>query len=101
MIERRPRAPVLRSIALRAIAPSASSASVRSIRLHLEQPLILLHQCVLGLGENELQRRLVEILECGDDGQSANEFGDQAILQEILGLDLTEDLAGTAILRRT
>src|SRR5262245_47649254 len=31
MIERRPRAPVLRSMALRAIAPSASSASVRSI----------------------------------------------------------------------
>src|SRR3989441_774905 len=31
MIERRPRAPVLRSIALRAMAPSASSASVRSI----------------------------------------------------------------------
>src|SRR5947209_11479271 len=31
MIERRPRAPVLRSMALRAIAPRASSASVRSI----------------------------------------------------------------------
>src|SRR5512135_2228938 len=31
IIERRPRAPVLRSIALRAMAPSASSASVRSI----------------------------------------------------------------------
>src|SRR6266702_5444480 len=31
MIERSPRAPVLRSIALRAMAPSASSASVRSI----------------------------------------------------------------------
>src|SRR5215467_6468754 len=31
MIERRPRAPVLRSMALRAMAPSASSASVRSI----------------------------------------------------------------------
>src|SRR5262249_3503934 len=31
MIERRPRAPVLRSMALRAMAPSASSTSVRSI----------------------------------------------------------------------
>src|SRR6266567_3725031 len=31
MIERSPRAPVLRSMALRAMAPSASSASVRSI----------------------------------------------------------------------
>src|SRR5262245_7377146 len=31
MIERRPRAPVLRSMALRAMAPSVSSTSVRSI----------------------------------------------------------------------
>jgi hypothetical protein len=31
MIERRPRAPVLRSMGLRAMAPSASSTSVRSI----------------------------------------------------------------------
>jgi len=37
MMERSPRAPVLRSIALRAMAPSASSASVRSIDLTLAE----------------------------------------------------------------
>jgi hypothetical protein len=83
MIERSPRAPVLRSMALRAMAPSASSASVEIDRLHLEQPLILLHQRVLGLGENELEGGLVEILERSNDRQSADEFGDQAILQEV------------------
>ena len=54
----------------------------------------------MGLGENQLEGLLVEILESGDDGKSANEFGDQAILQEILGLDLAEDFPGTAVLRR-
>src|SRR6266542_3275305 len=32
-------------------------------RLHLEQPLVLLHKRVLGLRENELERWLIEILE--------------------------------------
>src|SRR5262245_36621616 len=69
-------------------------------RLHLEQPLVLLHQRVLGLGENELERGLVEVLERGDHRQPADEFRDQPILQEVLGLDLAENLAGLAILRR-
>jgi hypothetical protein len=43
-------------------------------RFHLEQPLMLLHQRVLGLGENELERRLVEVLERGHHRQSADEF---------------------------
>src|SRR5262249_16954882 len=54
-------------------------------RLHLEQPLVLLHQCVLGLGENELEGRLVEVLEGGHDGQSTDEFRDQAIFQRSSG----------------
>ena len=61
MIERRPRAPVLRSIALRAIAPNASSAMREVDRFHLEQPLVLFYQRVLRLGQYLLQRRLVEI----------------------------------------
>jgi hypothetical protein len=52
-------------------------------RLHLEQPLVLFHQRVLGLGENELEGRLVEILERSNDGQPADEFGDEAIFQEV------------------
>src|SRR5262249_49227397 len=69
-------------------------------RLHLEQPLVLFHQRVLGLGENELERGLVEILERGNDGQSADEFGDQAIFQEVLRRDLTENFTGATIFRR-
>src|SRR6266576_1286460 len=69
-------------------------------RFHLEQPLVLLHQRVLGLGENELEGGLVEILERRHDRQSADELGDQAIFQEVLRLDLTENFAGLAILRR-
>ena len=77
-------------MALRAMAPSASSA--REIdRFHLEQPLVLLHQRVLGLRENELKGRLVEILERGDDGQSADEFRDQDIFQKVVRLNLAEN----------
>src|SRR5216684_1536224 len=68
--------------------------------LHLEQALILLHQRVLRIGQNLLQRSFVEILQRGDHRQAADELGDQAVLQEILGLDVTEDFAGAAILRR-
>src|SRR5262249_60525553 len=69
-------------------------------RLHLEQPLVLFHQRVLGLGKNELERGLVEILERGNDGQSADEFRDQAIFQEVLRRDLTENFTGATIFRR-
>src|SRR6266702_3369669 len=68
--------------------------------LHLEQPLILLHQSVLRIGQNLLERSFVEILQRGDHRQAADEFRDQAVLQQILRLDVTEDFAGTTILRR-
>src|SRR5262249_34302552 len=68
--------------------------------LHLEQPLILLYQRVLGLGEDELERGLVEIIERGHDREPSDEFGDQAVLQQILRRDLAEDLAGAAGFRR-
>jgi hypothetical protein len=47
MMDRKPRAPVLRSIALPAMAPSAGEAEVDAF--HLEQPLVLLDQGILGL----------------------------------------------------
>jgi hypothetical protein len=42
--------------------------------LHLETPLILLHQRVLRMGQNELERGLVEILERRYDRKAADEF---------------------------
>src|SRR5882724_2882302 len=62
-------------------------------RLHLEQPLVLLDQRVLRLGQNLLQRRLVKVFERRDHRQAADEFGDQAVFQQILRLDLAEDFA--------
>src|SRR5580692_2967415 len=68
--------------------------------LHLEQLLILLHQRVLGLGQDELERGLVEILKRRDDRKAADEFRDQAVLEQVLRLDVAEDLALLSILGR-
>ena len=100
MIERRPRAPVLRSIAFLAIEPSGVRMDGQVDVLHVEQPLVLLDQRVLRLGQDLHQRRLVEVLERREHRQAADEFGDQPELQQILRLDLAEQLAGAPILRR-
>src|ERR1700722_6467502 len=68
--------------------------------LHLEQTLILLHQRVLRIGEDLLQRSLVEVFERRHDRQTADEFRDQAVLQQIFRLHVTEDFAGAAVFRR-
>jgi len=74
MIERRPRAPVLRSMALRAIAPRLFGE--RQVdRLHLEQPLVLFYQRVLRLGEDLLQRGLVEVFQGRDHRQAPTNSG--------------------------
>src|SRR5262249_43040863 len=65
--------------------------------LDLEQPLILLHQRVLRIGQDVLQRGLVQILQRRDHRQAADELRNQAELEQILRLDVTEDLAGPAI----
>src|SRR5262249_33653875 len=52
---------------------------------HLEQPLVLFYQRVLRLGQDLLQRSLVEVLERRDHRQAADELRDQAVLEQILG----------------
>ena len=100
MMERSLRAPVLRSMAFLAMAPSASLRHSEIDPLHREQLLILLHQRVLGLGQDELERGLVEILKRRDDRKAADEFRDQAVLEQVLRLDVAEDLALLSILGR-
>src|SRR5580704_14448685 len=85
MIERRPRAPVLRSIALRAMAPSASSAKLRSM---------------LSISNSRWYCLTSAVFEGGEHRQPPNELRDQAILQQVLRLDVAEYLAGLAVLRR-
>jgi hypothetical protein len=58
------------------------------------------YQSVLRLGQDLLQRCFVEVAERRDHRQAADELGDQAVLEQILRLDLAEDFAGAAILRR-
>jgi hypothetical protein len=61
MIERNPRAPALRSMAFPEIAPRASRGQRKLDVLHLEQPLILLDQRILGFDQDARERRLVEV----------------------------------------
>src|SRR5580704_49360 len=69
-------------------------------RLHLEHALVLLDQRVLRLGEDALERRLVEVLQRRDHGKPADEFRDEAVFQQILRLDFAKDFALLAILGR-
>ena len=100
MIERRPRAPVLRSMARLAMRRQRVLVEGELDVLHLEQPLILLDQRVLRLGQDLDQRRLVEVFQRRQNRQAADEFRDQAEFQQIFGLDLAEDVAGAAVFRR-
>jgi hypothetical protein len=74
IIERNPRAPVLRSMAFRAMAPSASSAKLRSMRSISNR--VLFNQGVLGLDQDALERRLVEVFEGREHRQPPNELWD-------------------------
>jgi hypothetical protein len=62
--------------------------------LELEELLVLLDQGVLRLGEDLDERLLVEVADTGaDDGQAADELGDEAELQQVLGQHLGEEVA--------
>ena len=56
----------------------------------LEQTLVLLENRVLRLGKNFDQRALVELIENAHDRKTADELGDQAILDEILRFSLAQ-----------
>ena len=58
-----------------------------------EHLLVLLEQRVLRLRENLDQRDLVELLERRHDRQPADELGNQAVLDQVLGLHVAQHLA--------
>ena len=74
-IERKPRAPVLRRIALRAIALCVLVEA--QFDAYLEHALILLRQRVLRPRQDFDKRTLIQILERCQDRQAADEFGDR------------------------
>jgi ABC-type uncharacterized transport system substrate-binding protein len=56
------------------------------------------NQSVLRLDQDAFECRLVQIFEGGEHWQTPDELRDQTIFQQVLRLDLTEDLAGLAVL---
>src|SRR5207237_1828869 len=66
--------------------------------VHLEELAVLLGEGVARLGEDLHQRALVQLLEGGDHRQAADELGDHAELQEVLGLHVAQELRDVALL---
>ena len=62
--------------------------------VHVEQPGVLLHQCVLRLGQDLHERVLVQVGHRRDDGQAADELGDQTELDQVFRHDLGEVVLG-------
>ena len=91
-IERRPRAPVLRLMARSAIASRAAGSKTQLDVLHLEELAVLLGQRIAGLGQDADHGLAVQLLQTGHHRQAADQFGDQAVLHEILRLDQREEL---------
>src|SRR4029079_14601117 len=76
---------------------------VGELQLHvlvLEQLHVLTRDGVAGLREDLDQRRPVELVERADDGEAADELGDEAVLDQVFRLHLLERRADVAALRR-
>ncbi|MEY3081865.1 MAG: ATP-dependent Clp protease ATP-binding subunit ClpX, partial [Pseudomonadota bacterium] len=77
--------------------PQAVVAQLELHALHLEQAGVLLGQGVARLGQDGDQGVLVQLLQGRDHRQAADEFRDQAELDQVLGLDVVEQVG--AVLR--
>src|SRR6185503_8529652 len=64
--------------------------------LVLEQLLVLTRDRVARLRQDLDERRLVQLVERSDDWQAADEFGNEAVLDQVLGFDLLERRADLA-----
>lgn len=62
--------------------------------VHGELFLVLFDERVFGLGEDVYQFVFGEFAEGRDDREAADEFGDEAEVEEVLGLDAFEDVDG-------
>jgi hypothetical protein len=99
MMERSPRRPVLRAIALRATAARRVVGEGQAHAFHVEQAGVLLDQSVLGLGQDLDQGLLVEILQRGDHRQAADELRDQAEAEHVFGSTCRRSSPRTALFR--
>src|SRR5438132_13517291 len=63
-----------------------------------EELLILLHERVLGLGEDAHDVLLIEVVQGDDDRQAADELRDEAVLQQVLRLQVLQGLRDDPLL---
>ena len=93
MIERRPRAPVSRVERLVGDLPQRVVGEDELDAVVPEEPVVLLRQRVLRLGEDLDEVFLPQLVHGGDDRQAPDELGDQAEVQEILRHHAGQELA--------
>ena len=82
-------------LAVHRFARDAAQRVIGEAQLHvlkLEQPLILLDDRILRLGQDLDQRVFVQIVQHANHGQAADELGNQAELDQVLRLDLRQQL---------
>jgi hypothetical protein len=72
----------------------APGSKVIPTPVHLEHLLVLLHQRVLGLGEDAHQGALVQVVQRHRHGKAAHQLRDEAEAQQVLRLHLVEEVAG-------
>ena len=92
-IERRARAPVPRLHGLAGQGAQAFRGERKFDALHGQQLLVLADHGVARFGQDAHQVVLGERAQGGDDGQAADELGDHAELEQVLGLDLLQHVA--------
>ena len=100
MIERRPRAPVSRSSAFSATATSASSEKTSSIPSKEKKRWNCLTSALRGSVRIATRSSWRQLVDRRHHRQAADELGDQAVEDEVLGQALLEDLAGVLVRAR-
>src|SRR3954467_11110762 len=68
--------------------------------VHLQQLAVLLGEGIPRLGEDVHQRHLVQLLQRGHHRQPADELGDHAELEQVLGLNVSQELRHVALVLR-
>ncbi len=92
-MERNPRAPVLRLSASAGDGTQGGGPDVQFRAFHGEQLLELLHQRVLGLGQDLDQGGLIQFIERRDHRQAADQFRNETELDQILRFRFAKQFA--------
>ena len=59
--------------------------------IEFKEPFILTQDTVFGFPHDIEQCGFVEVIECDDDGDTAHEFGDESVFNDIDGFDLSAE----------